>query len=132
MARQQQHAQTVWAVHLAAMDGDVLLAGFRIARDQEAGADVGPAVVLVVGRHRKLLQEIDVAVDDLLHRRVADLAPRQRIGCRVLESGEQLCGSTPIASAIQPRFDVRPETTGIGCPPGLGNSVARSPSSRLA
>ena len=46
-------------------------------------------------------------------------------------------GSTPIASAIQPRSDTRPDTTGIAWPPGVspegfGNTVARCPSSRLA
>ena len=37
VARQHQHAEAVGAGHLAAVDGDVLLSGLRIARDHEPG-----------------------------------------------------------------------------------------------
>ena len=54
----------------------------------------------------------------------ADVTSRHghRIERGVLEAREHLgrC-STPIASAIQPRSETRPETTGIACPPGRGN-----------
>ena len=62
VARQQQHAEPVRPGELAAMDRDVLLSGLRIAHDHQAGADVGPAVVLVVGRQRQLPHQIDVAM----------------------------------------------------------------------
>ena len=90
MARQQQHAEAIRAAHLATVDRDVLLPGPRIARDQQARGDVRPAVVLVVRRHRQLLEQVDFAMHHLLHGRVADLAPRQRIGRGVLEPGEQV------------------------------------------
>ena len=41
-------------------------------------------------------------------------------------------GDTEPVSAIQPRLEISPEITGIGCPPGRGNRVARLPSRRLA
>jgi hypothetical protein len=69
VARQQQHAQPVRAAQLAAMDRDVLLSRARIAGDHQAGGDVGPAVVLVVGGKRKQLLEIHLAMNDLLRRR---------------------------------------------------------------
>ena len=94
--------------------------------------DVGAAVVLVVRRQRKQMLEIDLTMDDLLRRRRCRLPPRDRIERGVLKARQHLSGSTPIASAIQSRLETRPETTGIGCPPGRGNSVARSPSRRLA
>ncbi len=90
VARQHQNAEAVGAIHLTAVDGDVLLAGLRIARDQQARADVRAAVVLVVRRHRQLLEQIDLPMDHLMHGRFADLAPRQRIGRSVLEPGEQI------------------------------------------
>ena len=61
LARQQQHAQPVRRAQLAAMDRDVLLAGARVARDHQAGRDVGPAVVLVMGRERQEALEIERA-----------------------------------------------------------------------
>ena len=89
MTRQNQNAEPIGAGHLAAMDGDVLLAGLRIARDHEARADVGAAIVLVMRRHRQLLEQIDLPVHHLLHRCVADLLPGQRTGRGLLEPGEQ-------------------------------------------
>ena len=89
VARQQQDAEPVGAAHLQAMDGDVLHAGLRIARDQQAGRDVGPAVELVVDRDRQQPRQIDLAVHDLLRGRARDLAPGQGIERGVLEVSEQ-------------------------------------------
>ena len=70
VARQQQRAEPVRPAELQPVDRDVLDAGRGIARDQQAGGDVGAVVVLVVRRQRQLLAEIDLAMHDLLHRRV--------------------------------------------------------------
>ena len=79
VAGQQQNAEFVRRVDLAAMDGDVLRAGLRISRDQQAGADIGAAVELVVGRDRQLRDEIDALMHHLLRRRSGDFPPRQRM-----------------------------------------------------
>ena len=77
VARQQQHAEPVRPGELAAVDRDVLLSGLRIAHDHQAGADVRPAVVLVVGRQRQLAHQIDLAMHHLLRRRGRHLLPRR-------------------------------------------------------
>ena len=52
-----------------------------------------------------------------------DLAPGRL--CGGLAKARQQCDSvTPIASAIQARFDMKPETTGIEWPPGCGKNAA--------
>ena len=54
------------------------------------GRDVGAAVVLVVRRQRQLAAEIDLAMHDLLRRRVRDFLPGQRIERGVLEARQHL------------------------------------------
>ena len=133
VARQQQHAEAVRAAQLAAVDRDVLLAGARIARDHQAGGDVGAAVVLVVGRKRQQPREIDLAMHDLLRRRRCRFPPRQRIERRVLEAREHLAPArrpSPQPSSRGRRRGRRPPGSDVR--PGRGNSVARCPSSRLA
>ncbi len=120
--------------HLAAMDRDVLHAGLRIARDHQAGGDVGAAVVLVVGRQRQQRAEIDVAMHDLLHRRRRHLLPRQRIErAASWKRASTSPGSTPIASAIQARLrDEAGDDRHLVAVRARETSVARAPSSRLA
>ena len=89
VARQQQHAEPVRAAELQAVDGDVLRAGLRVARDQQAGRDVGPAVELVVHRDRQQPRQIDLAMHHLLRGRARDLAPGQGIERGLLEGREQ-------------------------------------------
>ena len=52
--------------------------------------DVGAAVVLVVGRQRQQLREVDLAMDHLLRRRGAHLAPGKRIERGLLEPRQHL------------------------------------------
>ena len=93
VARQHQHAEPVRPGELAAVDRDVLLSGLRIAHDHDAGRDVRPAVVLVVGRQRQKFRKIERrAVNDLLRRRRFHLLPRRRMGRRVLEARQHLGG----------------------------------------
>ena len=88
MAWQQQHAEPVWPAQLAAVDGDVLLSRMRVAGDHQAGRDVRPAVMLVVGGERKQPREIDLTMDHRLCRRRRNFLPRQRIERRVLIAGK--------------------------------------------
>ena len=94
VARQHQHAETVGAGELAAMDRDVLLSGLWVAHDHDAGRDIGAAVVLVVGRQRQDFGEIEltvsVPVHHLLRRRGCHLLPRNRMERRVLETLQHL------------------------------------------
>ncbi len=90
--RQQQHANAIGAADLTAMNRHVLHAGFRIARDQQRSGDIGTAVVLVVLGDRQLPQQIDIAMDHLLHRRCVDLDPRQWPPHRGLKTRQQFAG----------------------------------------
>ena len=92
MARQQQDADAVGAADLAAMNRDVLNAGLRIAGDQQRRRDIGPAVMFVVFRNRQLLQQIDLAVNDVVHRRRGYLDPWQRMANGMLETRQQFAG----------------------------------------
>ena len=66
---QQQYTDAVGTAHLTAVNRNVLNSRLRIARDQQRRRDVGPAVVLVVLGDRQLPVEIDLVMDDVLHRR---------------------------------------------------------------
>ncbi len=94
MARQQQHAETVRAAQLAAVDRDVLLSRARIAGDHQPGGDIGAAVVLVVDGKRQQAREVHVMIgvtmDHLLRRRRRGLPPRDRIERGVLEARQDL------------------------------------------
>ena len=92
VARQDQRAETVRTAELQAVDRDVLHAGLGVARDQQAGGDVGAVVVFVVHRHRQLLAEIDLAMHDLLHRAALHFLARQRVERRVLIARQHLAG----------------------------------------
>lgn len=71
MARQQQDRHAIAAMHLNAVDGDVLHARARIARDHEARRDVRAVVMLAVRGNRQELMQVDVLrMHDLLARRV--------------------------------------------------------------
>ena len=90
VARQDEHAQAVRAVHLQTVDGDVLDAVLRVAAEAEAGADIGAAVEFVVRGDRQQLHQVDaVAVDHLLRRRILHFPAGQRVGGGVLEAAEQ-------------------------------------------
>src|SRR5262249_48346624 len=135
VARQKQHAETVGAMQLAAMDGDVLLSRARVACDHQPGRDVRAAVVLVVGGERKQPLEIHLAMDDLVRRRRSRLAPGNRITRGLLKASENLARldphglGHPAAVGNQPgddrdRMSARPrkqggaqpiETLGDGC-----------------
>ena len=77
------------------MDRDVLGAGPGVASDHQAGGDIRPAVVLVVGGKRKLPREIDVAMHHLVHRRRRRLAPWDRLKGGVAKAGENLARFHP-------------------------------------
>jgi hypothetical protein len=64
-------------------DADPVLldADLEIVGDQQPGRDIGTAVALIVLGDRKLAEQIDVLVDDLLNRTALDLqgpTPRGR------------------------------------------------------
>ena len=88
--RQQQHADAIGAADLAAMDRDVLNAGRRISGNQQRRRNIRAAVVFVVLWDRQLPQQVDVAVNHVMHRRRRHLDPRQRMADGVLEPGQQL------------------------------------------
>ena len=92
VARQEQHAEAVRLDQLQAMDGDVLRARFGVARDQEAGGDVGAAVVLVVNGNGQEPLEVDMAMHDVLGRPRRHLPPGQRVLRRVLEATQHGAG----------------------------------------
>jgi hypothetical protein len=77
VAWKQQDADAVRTANLATVDRDVLDAGLGIAGDQQSGRDIGPAVALIVFWNRKLAEQIDVHMDDVLHRPARHLVGRQ-------------------------------------------------------
>jgi hypothetical protein len=91
MARQYQDANPIRPADLAAVDGDVLHAGARVARDDQPGGDVRTAVQLVVGRQGQQAGEIDaVAMHDMLNRGARHLRPRNGVLRRGTEAGNDL------------------------------------------
>ena len=78
---------------IAASSGRPSCAG--VTGDHQAGGDVRPAVVLVMGGKRKLPHEIHVAMYDLVHRRRHRLAPWDRLKGRVAKAGENFARFHP-------------------------------------
>jgi hypothetical protein len=97
VARQHQDAEPVAAVDLNAVDRHVLHPGGRVARDHQAGGDVGAAVVLAVGGNRQQRTDIQrgigaKVVHDLLAGSLAgrDLAPRRGPLAGLAEAAQHL------------------------------------------
>jgi hypothetical protein len=100
---------------------------FGIAGDDQAGGDVGAAVMFAVGRDGQHRAHVAVAVHHLPHgastwRLARLLRPRARarVVGRIGEMLPAVPPSTPIASAIQARRATKPETTAMAWPPGRG------------
>ena len=125
MTRQEQCAELLGAGHLQSHDRDVLTASLGVFRNNQAGGDVGAAVVLVVGGDRQVAQQVWRQLDDVLGRSFGDDLAGTWIGGGVLEPGEHVGVidahgfRDPLAGRDEARDDRQSVATGIGEERGL-------------